>query len=276
MPAPYSTSSPFLRSLQLIPFNNASLVADRYVYLPIIGLAYFFSQLTDLVADRFKNNSIEPADLRNVFFAFTVLLLIVPSIQRVEVWKNSVSLFDDVIEKNDRIGIAYGNRADAELKEGNFSSALADCNELVRLKPDDGRAYYDRGNALLGLQRYRAAVIDLSRSIQLGDAKSSVYYNRGTAYYDLGAVDTALADFHAARVIDPSFADAAYSIGYAMCHSGRDARDAMAYFDSAIRNQPRYTEALYQRSNCRKRTQKVRECNARPGSGHKLSRSVEE
>jgi tetratricopeptide (TPR) repeat protein len=234
--------------LQLIPFNNASLVADRYAYLPVIGLAYFFSQLMELATNALKSNSVKPAELRHVFFALIILLLLVPALERVQVWKNSITLFDDVLKKNDRIGIAFGNRADAKLKEGNFSGALADCDHLVALRPDDGKAYYDRGNALLGLQMYRDAVVDLTCSIQHGFVKSSVYYNRGTAYYNLGHSDSAFADFRSSRTLDPAFADAPYSLGYVTLHSRGDARTSEAYFDSALAINPRYTEALYQKA----------------------------
>ena len=234
--------------LQLIPFNNASLVADRYAYLPIVGLAYFFSQLVTLAASRSTSRSPDSAGATSVVFALIILLMLIPSLGRVQVWRNSITLFDDVIEKNDHIGIAYGNRADAKLREGNFSGALSDCEYLVALKPEDGKAYYDRGNALLGLRMYRAGLSDLTRSIQLGYRKSSVYYNRGTACYNLGQVDSAIADFLSSRSLDPAFADAPYSLGYVMLHSRGDPQAAIAYFDSAIAINRRYTEALYQKA----------------------------
>ena len=107
--------------LQLIPFNNASLVADRYVYLPIVGLAFLLSQLVELAALKMSKHSFETIEIKNVLFGLLVLLLLIPSLQRINVWKNSLTLFDDVIQKNDHIGIAYGNRAETKIKRSDFA-----------------------------------------------------------------------------------------------------------------------------------------------------------
>ncbi|HTR80871.1 MAG TPA: tetratricopeptide repeat protein, partial [Bacteroidota bacterium] len=235
--------------LQLIPFNNASLVADRYAYLPIIGLAFLFSQLAGMAAEAISHLSVTLPDLKKVILSLAAFALIVPSVQRIHVWENGLTLFDDVIQKNDRIGIAYGNRADAKLKNGDFAAALADCNQLVALRPNDGLAFYDRGNALSGLHRYRDAVENFTHAIGLGFSNSSVYYNRGIAYYNLGTVDSAVSDFHTSRSFDAHFADAPYSLGYAALYSSGNARDAAAYFDTALAINPEYAEASYQKAH---------------------------
>jgi tetratricopeptide (TPR) repeat protein len=187
--------------------------------------------------------------VKNAFFGLIVLLLLVSSLQRIHVWKNGLTLFDDIIQKNDHIGIAYGNRAETKSKNGDFVGALADCEHLVALRPDDGQAFYVRGNAFLALHMYRAALRDLTHSIGIGFDKSSAFYNRGLAYYNLGASDSALVDFHSSRSLDPGFADAPYSIGYVTLHSRGDARSAVAYFDSALAINPKYAEALYQKAS---------------------------
>ncbi len=234
--------------LQLIPFNNASLVADRYVYLPVIGLAFLIAELAELGAAELSKHSIQTRNMKSGAFILIILFFMVASIQRMPVWENALTLFDDVIQKNDQIGIAYGNRAETKTKRGDYRGALADCEQLVTFRPDDGQAYHERGSVLLALHKERAAVTDLTRAIDLGFAKSTTYYNRGIAYSNLGACDSALADFNSSRLLDSAFADAPYSIGYLTLHSLADARGAVAYFDTAVAINPKYAEALYQRA----------------------------
>jgi tetratricopeptide (TPR) repeat protein len=234
--------------LQLIPFNNASLVADRYVYLPIVGLAFLLSQLVELAALEMSKHSVKTIEIKNVFFGLLVLLLLIPSLQRITVWRNSLTLFDDVIQKNNHIGIAYGNRAETKIKRSDFAGALADCEQLVALRPDDGQAFYEKGNTLLAMHRERDAIRNFTYSMELGFVKATVFYNRGLAYYSLEIVDSAVADFHTSRSLDSAFADAPYSIGYVSLHSQGDALRAVAYFDSALAIKPNYAEASYQKA----------------------------
>jgi len=234
--------------LQVIPFNNASLVADRYCYLPILGIALFLYQLFELAESRISVHAPETPIPKALPEAVFVLCLFVISLGRVGVWKNSVTLFDDVIEKNDRINIAYGNRANARIQAGNFAGALEDCVKLLGLDPGNAKAFYNKGNAESGLERYREAVNDYSRSIALGYLPASVFYNRGTAYYHLGFVDSALADYRLSRTRDDRFADAPYSIGYIILHDRKDPLASLSYFEAALAINPDHTEAMYQKA----------------------------
>ena len=234
--------------LQLVPFNNASLVSDRYVYLPIVGIAFFLYQCAKCAVARVSSYApaaIIPKELPCGLF---VLGLVVLSLGRIGVWKDSITLFSDVIAKNDRINIAYGDRANAEVQAGRFAVAVEDCDKLIEISPDNGKAYYNRGTAQSGLGLYRNAVDDFTRSIVLGYTVASVYYNRGAAYYRLGVVDSALSDFRGAKTRNPFFADAPYSIGYAMLYDRRDPHSAIRYFDSALAINPGHAEALYQKA----------------------------
>ena len=157
-------------------------------------------------------------------------------------------MFNDVIEKNDRINIAYGDRANAEVQAGDFSAALKDCGKLLEISPSNGKAFYNMGTAHSGLKLYRNAVDDFSRSIALGYNVASVDHNRGTAYYHLGAVDSAVSDYHVAELRDKQFADAPFSIGFVMLHDRKDAATALRYFDTALSVNPGHAEALYQKA----------------------------
>jgi len=235
--------------LQLVPFNNASLVADRYIYLPILGIAFFFYQCAAFIGSRissFVPDIHVPKELPAGLF---ILCLFVISVGRISVWHDSITLFNDVIEKNDRINIAYGDRANAKVQAGDFSGALEDCNRLIEISPSNGKAFYNMGTAHSGLKLYRNAADDFSRSIALGYNVASVYYNRGTACYHLGSIDSALSDYRAAELRDPLFADAPYSIGYVMLRDRRDPAAALRCFDTVLSINPDHVETLYQKAS---------------------------
>ncbi len=233
--------------LQLVPFNNASLVADRYIYLPVLGLAFFFYQIIALIELRLSGYD-RRGIVKDILLGVFIFCLFIVAVERIGVWKDSITLFNDVIEKNSHIGIAYGNRANAEALKGDFSGALEDCNRLIEISPGNAKAFYNRGNALSGLEHYREAINDFTRSVNLGYDVSSLYYNRGTAYYHAGLIDSALADYRGSEIRDPKFADAPYSTGYVMLHAQKNPHTAIMYFDSALTINPNDAEALYQRA----------------------------
>lgn len=235
--------------LQLVPFNNASLVADRYMYLPILGAAFFFYQMVEFIEANASAANPSVRFVKEICCGLFIFGFFVISIGRVGVWKDSITLFNDVIDKNDGISIAYGNRANAKVQKGDFSGALEDCNRLIEITPNNGKAFYNKGNAESGLKHYREAVNDFTESVNLGYDVSSLYYNRGTAYYHVGLTDSALADYRASKLRDPNFADAPYSIGYLMLYAEKDPVTAIRYFDSALAINPNYTEALYEKAS---------------------------
>ncbi len=235
--------------LQLVPFNNASLVADRYIYLPIIGIAFFFYQVSEYIETRLSRYAPEMNVTKNILCGLFILSLFVVAQSRIGVWKDSITLFNDVIEKNNHINIAYGNRANAEIQKGDFSGAVDDCNRLIEISPDNGKAFYNRGNAYSGLKLYREAVSDFTQSIKLGYTLSSVYYNRGTAYYHAGVIDSALLDYRSSEIRDLKFADAPFSIGYVMLHARKDPVTAIKYFDTALAIDRNHAEALFQKAS---------------------------
>ena len=234
--------------LQMIPFNNASLVADRYCYIPILGIAFFLYQLIEFAESRMFTDSTKMKIPLSVPYAIFILYLLVLSLTRIEVWKNSIPLFTDVIEKNDRINIAYGDRANARIQAGDFGGALEDCAKLLQFDPDNAKAFYNKGNAESGLGHYREAVASYSRSLALGYLPASLFYNRGTAYYHLGLVDSALIDYRNSQNRDDHFADAPFSIGYILLHDRKDPLHSLKYFESALAANPNYAEALYQKA----------------------------
>ena len=55
----------------------------------------------------------------------------------------------------------------AKQKQGQYEAAVADCNEAIRLKPDDAGAYLNRGIAKHELGRHADAIADYDEAIRL-------------------------------------------------------------------------------------------------------------
>lgn len=190
--------------LQILPFTNASLTADRYAYLAMIGLLL-------LITEWWEHSSFRQAAFPPVVTAAAILIIVGmlrSSAERLPVWTGSIPLFTDVLAHRPDAVVAYGNRANALVREGRFTEAIADCDRLLQLSPGEPKAYYNRGNALLGLERFGEADQDLQRSVDGGFRTAGVFYQLSRCAAARGdmVLQTELLD--SALQIDPVYRDA--------------------------------------------------------------------
>ena len=74
--------------------------------------------------------------------------------QRCEIWKNSITLWDNVLEQFDKALHALNNRADAYYKNGNYELAVKDLDKAIALNSSYAMAWYNRGNAFGQLGKF--------------------------------------------------------------------------------------------------------------------------
>lgn len=180
--------------LQLIPIGRV-IMADRYGYLPSIGIFYLAGEAAYFLWHSGRRyTAIFLAAALALFFAVTTW-------QRSGVWRNEFTLWSDVIEKYDDVEIAYNNRGNYLLKQQRFEEALQDFDRVVALSPGVAVAHFNRGNVLFDMKRYGEAAGDYSRAIQLDPGFYLAYYNRGLALYENGDRAAACADFQQASAL---------------------------------------------------------------------------
>src|ERR1017187_7847697 len=75
--------------------------------------------------------------------------------------------------------IAYESRGKAHRDAGAIRSALADFNEAVRLRPDNGSAFAGRGQTKFLARNWIGAIADYSEAIRLSPGSADFYIERG-------------------------------------------------------------------------------------------------
>ena len=83
-------------------------------------------------------------------------------------------------------------------KLGQYESALADCNESIRLNFDDAWPYTNRGFAKIKLGQPESALTDCNEAIRRNPDLVEAYHTRGEAYRFLGRTQEAEADLQKA------------------------------------------------------------------------------
>jgi protein O-mannosyl-transferase len=170
-----------------IPVGKAD-VADRYTYLPYIGLSMIlFVLIKNVFQKRFK---------RTIIVSGTVILILfsILTFQRNKIWKDSFTLWTDVIQKYPNAELAYYGRGNYYQSVQNFQAALIDFNKSIEIKPDFPLAFNNRGAVKLFLKDFNGALQDLNKSIFLDPKDKWAYYNRALVFLNLNLNITACND----------------------------------------------------------------------------------
>lgn len=101
------------------------------------------------------------------------------------------------------LAAAYNNRGTAHFDNREYSLAIADHTEAIRLDPLNSEAYGSRGNAYAYYGEYELAIQDLTESVHLAPQQSVAYFNRGLAHLLYENYVDAVLDFKRAVILEP-------------------------------------------------------------------------
>jgi tetratricopeptide (TPR) repeat protein len=193
--------------LQLVPIGY-TIVSERYTYVPYIGLAFLVTMIVtrNVSAKRFIPAA---AGAVVVFSAFGFM-----SFKRTQVWKDSDSLWTDVINRYPNASLARGDRA-----QFNYSRAIT-------MEPTQAEPFFQR------------VIDDCTVIINNEKAGRSMYYMRGVAFKSLKQYEKALADFNACLSINRADHEALYQRGALLVNHYQKYAEALADFDRAIQINP--------------------------------------
>ncbi len=180
--------------LQIFP-NSYGLLNDHYLYIPIIGISIF---ITSLLFEKIKNRT-----LPVVIFSIYALVFITISRQRVDVFKNGISVFSDVIKSYPQSHVAYNNRGSIYFDKNNFDLALKDFTESIKTNPENPYAYNNRAVIYLSFGKINEAMNDLNTAIKQRPDYADTYSNRGVAK-GMMMDKTAIDDHNKAIMLQPN------------------------------------------------------------------------
>ena len=175
-------------------------MADRYTYLPSIGIAIMLAWGMPHLFQRedMRKKILFPAGIA------TLAILGVLTWQQCGYWKNSIVLFGHALEVTKGNYLAYNNRGIAYAELGQFQSAIEDYNHSLQVAKDNNYiAHNNRGIAYAELGQFQSAIEDYNETIRLEPGDPEGYYNRGNAYTKLGQYQLAIEDYNKAIELKP-------------------------------------------------------------------------
>ncbi len=147
-------------------FATPSLMAERVLYLPMVGIAALVGSALALLAGRFASGRFKTA--ATLSLGLIVLLpLGVRSLARVPDWKDDKSLFEATVRDHPESFLAWYNLAVERLEEGDTAGALTAVDRCLSFRPQylparltRAAIFQRRGESAHALEILRAADLD--------------------------------------------------------------------------------------------------------------------
>jgi tetratricopeptide (TPR) repeat protein len=220
-------------------------MADRYYYLPSIGIAVMMAWgMPSLIK---SENTLK----KILFPAGTSFLAVMAFLtwQQCGYWKNSIELFNHALQISKDNDLAHNNLADALAEKDKISDAIDHYNQAIRLKPYDVNIYSNRGNAYAKLDQYQNAIKDYNEAIRLKSDYAPAFINRGNAYLGVGQYQLAVEDYNKALRLKPDYADTVYNNRGNVYNKLGQYKMAIDDFSKTINLNPAYIKAYINRGS---------------------------
>ncbi|MEO5359692.1 MAG: tetratricopeptide repeat protein [Nitrospirota bacterium] len=178
-------------------------MADRYAYLPLIGIFIIISQAV--------GDGLQKAAGRVVILSISVAILTACtylSIRQTAHWRDDISLFSRAASVTQDNFIAYFNLGSAYLAKGNEDEALSNYKKSIAIKPSFEKPYVNAGFILLNRNKAHEASLYFAKASELDPGNPASYHGMGLALMSAGRREEALNYFRKALAVDPNFGPA--------------------------------------------------------------------
>jgi Flp pilus assembly protein TadD len=217
---------------------GSQAMADRYTYVPLVGLFIVVAWgAVDLCA-RWPYR-------RQVLAVAAGLAIVVCSVQarvQVEYWRNSLALWGHTVDVTRDNFIAQNGLGDALASQGRVDEAIAHLSEAVRINPDFPPAQNNLGVELKRQRHLGEAIDHYSQALRTKPDFAEAHNNLANALDEEGRTSEAITHYTEALRIRPDYAEAHNGLGVALAKEAR-LGEAVDHFSAAMRIKPDSVDA---------------------------------
>ena len=194
------TITPVIGIIQI----SSQAMADRYIYLPSIGISIMLAWGVPLL---FQSENTRKKILFTAAITFLATLALI-TWKQCGFWKNSVELLNHALYVRNDVYVVHDCLGLALFAEGKSEEAINHFNQALLLKSDYANSYYNRGVVYSTSGQYEKSVQDFNETIHLKPDYIPAYYNRGMAYSKIGQYQLAIKDYSEIIRLKPDYAEA--------------------------------------------------------------------
>lgn len=212
---------------------GAQSMADRYTYIPLIGLFIIIAwAANDLLAKK-------PSLKIHTTIAGCVILLSLMAVASIQVryWENNSTLFEHTLSVTKNNYIIHNNYANILSEQGNIPKAIEQFEAALKIRPNSAETQNNLGNFKVKIGKLDEAIQHYKLAIELKPNAPVSYYNMGLALAQKGNHDEAITAYQDTVQLDPNYIDAINMLASEMNKKG-DTEQAIQYYKKSIKINP--------------------------------------
>ncbi|HEX4999262.1 MAG TPA: tetratricopeptide repeat protein, partial [Terriglobia bacterium] len=220
----------------LVQVGDQSM-ADRYTYLPFIGIFIAVAWgVQNMIAARRQTSPASIHTNSRIWGAIAAAVLIVLAVaarSEVGYWKDSVTVFSRALTTTKRNYVAHGNLGQAYWTLGRIDEAMEQLTQAIALRPGSEVSHNLLGGALLTKRRLAEAEAEFRAAVTLRPDYAPAQFNLGIALAEQGAGEKAIEHYRLALAADPNLYRAHVNWGMALANAGKT-DEAAAHYSQAL------------------------------------------
>ena len=216
----------------LTPFRLNWIVAERYFYLPSIGIFVCVALLLNNIVNKKRYQNIIYA-----IFIIAIILLSVRTIFRNIDWKNEDNLWIATGKTSPSSPNTHNNLGDVYGRWGDKQKALQEFQTAIALKPNYGDAYHNLANTYRELGDLDKALENYLKAAEFNPGLWQSYQNIAAIYFQAKQYDKALEFLQKAIQINPKNINLRNNLGIVYLGMG-EKQKAKELFQLVLQSDP--------------------------------------
>ncbi|MBW2491193.1 MAG: tetratricopeptide repeat protein [Deltaproteobacteria bacterium] len=243
---------------------GAQAMADRYTYIPLIGLYIIVAWG---VLDLFRKWHYRKIYL-SVFAILILSALTAKTFFQIRHWKNSITLFEHAIRVTENNYKAHNNLAIAS-EPIDLDRAIFHYKEALKINPKFATAHGNLGLALCRKGNYEEAVSYFAKALEINPQKTNTRMDLANVLFLQEKPEQAISQYREILNIDPENANAHYNLAYILS-SQKKMDQAEYHYKETLKINPNHEEAHYHLGNIRLKQGNLKEAFAHFGESIKI------
>jgi len=219
---------------------GAQAMADRYLYIPSIGLLIVVVWGGAEWAARWPCFQI----IVGTTCCATIILCAEETRQQLGYWQNNETLYRHAIKVTSDNYLMHYFLGVTLANEGKMDDAISEYEQAIRIKPDYAAEHCDYAEALAINGQANEAISEFQAAIRLKPDYDKAFSGLGTVLGRMGRTEEAIAAYRTAISLKPDNARYHYDLGLVLLIDNQ-VNSGIAQFQEAIRLKPDFAEAQH-------------------------------
>jgi protein O-mannosyl-transferase len=217
---------------------SGQAMADRYTYIPLIGLFIIVAWGVPDILKKWCYHKI----FLGVCVIVVLSALTTRSFIQTSHWKNSIALFENAVKTTENNYHAVNNLATVLVDKKKYDKAYFYLSRALKMNPKREDLRMNFANVLFLKGKPDEAVLQYQKILQTDPENTDVHFNLACILSFQNKLYAAVRHYKEALRVDPKYSKAHYNLGDIYLSQGKT-KEAFMHYAEAIRIKPDYVQA---------------------------------